>query len=407
VQTVLVARAVGVTEYGVYGLLVGTVGLAASVAGLQMGLTATVFVARHRLHEKAKAAFAIRFAIRFALGVGAVLLFASLPCAELIARWLIGNPDAAPAVAAACVLTVLALVSGVQEGVVQGFEDFRTVALIRLAAAAATVVPIYPAGVAFGLPGVLTTVVSGALLKSWLLRRSQTRNERSAGLPARGDGIDVRSMLWGFSVPSMLASLLTGFVGWWGTVALSRAPAGFEGVAIATTGIQWRGPILVVASAVSTVAIPMLSRQHAQGDRVAARALQRLLMLWNGGGAALVAVLVALLSRPILSVYGPEFAGGAVVFGTLVVSSVPQVVAGLYLQQLVAQGRMWHQLWMYLWLVVPMAVGYLLAIPRWGVAGFSVTTLIAWSVLAAALALLRREPLGRESATPLARVAPS
>ena len=48
-QTVLIARALGITEYGVYGLLFGTIGFVASVVGLQMGLTATVFVARYRV----------------------------------------------------------------------------------------------------------------------------------------------------------------------------------------------------------------------------------------------------------------------------------------------------------------------------------------------------------------------
>ena len=51
-QTVLVARALGITDYGVYGLIFGTIGLAASITGLQLGLTATVFVARYRDSEK-------------------------------------------------------------------------------------------------------------------------------------------------------------------------------------------------------------------------------------------------------------------------------------------------------------------------------------------------------------------
>jgi hypothetical protein len=66
-----------VTDYGVYGLLVGTVGLAASVAGLQMGLTATVFIARYRTHDKAKARFAIQFANR-RVRHGATFLLAAL-----------------------------------------------------------------------------------------------------------------------------------------------------------------------------------------------------------------------------------------------------------------------------------------------------------------------------------------
>ena len=404
-QAVLVARALGVTEYGVYGLLVGTIGFAASIAGLQMGLTATVFIARHLTHEKAKATHAIRFANRFAAGVSVVFLLATLPFSERIAAWLLKTPDQSHAVAAACVFTVLSVISGIQDSIIQGFEDFRSVALARLATIAATLLPIYPAGVRFGLVGVLAVLVGGSLLKWLLLLRRQTVLSRVAGLPNRGEGIRTREMLWGFSVPSMLASLLTGFVGWAGTVALSRGTLGFETVAVVTASTQWRSPILLLSASVATVAVPMLSRQHAAGDLRAMRDTQRLLLLWNGGGAALAAVLIVLPARFLLGLYGPEFVGGVSIFALLVASAIPQVISNLYLQQLVAQGRMWLQLWMYLWLVVPTAVGYLAAIPIWGGVGFAMTNLFAWTIFAAALAFwLRSEHTAPKGAAAVAGI---
>jgi O-antigen/teichoic acid export membrane protein len=389
-QAVLVARALGVTGYGIYGLLVGTIGLAASIAGLQMGLTATVFIARYRTHEKARASHALRFANRFAAGVGVVFLLAALPFSERIAIWLLKTPDATHAVAAACLLTVFSIVSGVQDGIIQGFEDFRSVALARLATTLLTLLPIHAAGVHFGVVGVLAVVLAGSVLKWLVLRMRQTILSRQAGLPSRGEGIQARAMLWGFSVPSMLASLLTGTVGWAGTVALSRGALGFDTVALVTAGAQWCGPILLLSASVSTVAVPMLSRQHEVGDLRAMRDTHRLLLVWNGAGAVLAAGMIVALARPILGLYGQEFRGGAAIFSLLVASSIPQVIAVLYLQQLVAQGRMWLQLRMYLWLVVPMSVGYLAAIPIWGGAGFAMTNLIAWSILAAALAFRLR-----------------
>lgn len=398
-QAVLVARALGVTEYGVFGLLVGTVGLAASIAGLQMGLTATVFVARYRTNEKAKAAFAIQFVNRFVLIVGVAFLLATLPFCERISVWLLRTPDGAAEIAAACLFTVLSIVSGVQDSIVQGFEDFRSVAVARLVVMLATLLPIYPVGVRFGVFGVLVVVVAGCVLKWLLLHRRQRALARVFELPAKGEGIDAQTMLWGFSVPSMLASLITGVVGWLGTVALSRAELGFDTVAWVTVGLQWRGPILLLAASVSTVAVPMLSRQHALGQNRAMRDTQRMLLLANAVGATLASVVLIALATPILAFYGPEFRGGTTIFALLVASSIPQILAGLYTQQLVAQGRMWLQLVMYLWLVVPMAVGYATAIPAAGGVGFALATLIAWSVLAAALAWRLRE--GREPESPL------
>ena len=55
-QSILLARVLGPTEFGAYGLLLSTVGMVASFAGLQMGMTATVHVARHRLSDPTRAA---------------------------------------------------------------------------------------------------------------------------------------------------------------------------------------------------------------------------------------------------------------------------------------------------------------------------------------------------------------
>ena len=56
VQTALISNALGITEYGVYGLLCVAIGYVASNAAFQLGLTATVFVSKYRETEKAKAA---------------------------------------------------------------------------------------------------------------------------------------------------------------------------------------------------------------------------------------------------------------------------------------------------------------------------------------------------------------
>ena len=91
IQTVLVARALGITSYGVYGLIFGTVGLVASTAGMQMGLTATVFVARYRATEKAKAAYVISFVSRFGLVVSLGFLVCTLPFSGALSNWLLGS----------------------------------------------------------------------------------------------------------------------------------------------------------------------------------------------------------------------------------------------------------------------------------------------------------------------------
>jgi O-antigen/teichoic acid export membrane protein len=390
VQTVLVARALGITDYGVYGLLFGTVGLAASVAGLQMGLTATVFVARYRDTEKAKAAFVISFVNRFALAVALLFLVGTLPFAGPISRWLVGPAGSEIAIIAGCLLVAFSVISGVQDGIIQGFEDFRSVALARLATTIMTLALIYPAGIDFGLPGVMAVAVAGLVVKYLLLTSKQRWHARQSNLSTKGEGLRASELLWGFSVPSMMVSLLVGGIGWWGTFIVSRQSNGFDALAVVNTGLQWRGPIFLVTTAVSSVAIPAISRSFQRQDHSAIRGLHRNVLLYNGGFALLAAVGIVLLSPLILQLYGPGFAGGAFVFSLVVASAVPQVVAGIYAQQLVAKGLMWQQLILHSWLLVPLAIGFATTVPIFGGNGYAVTNLAAWTIFALALAMHAR-----------------
>ena len=86
-QTVLLARALGITNYGIYGLIFGTIGLVASLAAMQLATTATVFVARYRELEKEKAAFVLTFVSRFGYGVALLFLLCTLPFSSFISDW--------------------------------------------------------------------------------------------------------------------------------------------------------------------------------------------------------------------------------------------------------------------------------------------------------------------------------
>ena len=55
------------------------------------------------------------------------------------------------------------------------------------------------------------------------------------------------------------------------------------------------------------------------------------------------------------------------------------------MQNLVAKGRMWEQLLMYMYLVLPLGLGYATLVPMYHGLGFAVTQLVAWSVFATAL----------------------
>jgi O-antigen/teichoic acid export membrane protein len=349
-------------------------------------MTATVFVARCRELEKEKAAFVLTFVSRFGYGVALLFLLCTLPFSSFISDWLVGPSAPVGAVIAGCLMVALSIVSGMQDGIVQGFEDFRAVAIARLTMTVLTLACIYPAGVQFGLVGAMGVVLGGIVLKYAYLLRRVAWHVRNDGLPRRGSGLRASELIWGFGLPAMLVSALAGVIGWSGTVVLSRQSGGFDSLAVVNTGLQWRGPILLLASVVSTVAIPAISRHLQHEDHAAIDVMHRQLLLYTGGASLLVAAALTLGSPLLLSLYGPAFTTGSPVFGLLVLSAVPQVVVGVYSQHYLANGHVWRMFFLHLWLVVPLGVGYVTLIPRYHSQGFAICNLAAWSVFALALA---------------------
>ncbi len=397
-QTVLVARALGIVEYGVYGLLFTSIGFVASIAGLQMGLTATVLVARHRADDPARAAAVIGYALHFAWLVGLAVLLCALPFSGVLSTWLLQSPGHALEIGLGAAFVAFSLVSGVQDGIVQGFEDFATVARVRLLTGLATLLAIYPAAHYGGLAGVLLASLGAMVLRYAMLSRAIALHRRKDGLPAKGGGLRFADMVFGFSLPSMLATLLLGGVLWFGSLLLSRQAEGFASIAMVNTGLQWRGPILMLAASLGAVAIPMFSRHAGADDAVSSGVLRSRLLRANGLVALLGAGLLAALARPLLAMYGPGFTAGATLFVLIVASTVPAVIANVYMQELVGQGRMWRQVWLHVPMTAVLLAGFVWSIPRFQGQGYAWTLAAGTTIFLASAWFAARA----DSATPRA-----
>ncbi len=386
-QTVVISRALGITEYGVYGLLFGTIGFVASVVGFQMGLTATVFVSRYRETEKAKAAGVIATVSKFALISATVLVATSLPFSTRISEFLVGSGDYRMAVIVGIVFIAVTIVSGVQDGVAQGLGQFRDLAQLKIGASVAVLVVIQPAARAFGLDGVLIAILSGLVLKWVILQRMIRRSRRDSRIPDAAAAVSLRTLIGDFALPSMVVSLLVGFATWVGLFVLSKQDGGFDHVAIVSTGLQWRGPILLLAASIGSVAVPVFSRLSASGDASGLRQLRRRLTLVNMSVALVVALAIVASSGLILALYGESFARGRLAFCVIALSTVPTVVVNVYMQELVGGARMWRQLWVHGPYLVSLCVAFVWLVPKYYSTGYAVALLIGAVVfLAHALA---------------------
>jgi O-antigen/teichoic acid export membrane protein len=399
VQTALISNALGITEYGVYGLLFGTIGYVASNAGFQMGLTATVFVSKYRETEKAKAAGVISVVSRYAWVAALVIVAGALPFTGSLTEWLVGASRYQTAVVLGIIFVGVTIVSGIQDGVAQGFEMFVAMARLKIAVALLVLGSMYPVAREFGLSGVLLAILSGAVLKCLLLERAIWQRRAASNIPKRGEEVSISALVADFALPSVVVSVLLGFVQWFGLLFMSKPVGGFDEVAIVTTATQWRGPVLLLTASLGGVAVPAFGRLAGAGNQRGARRLRRILSMVNLSISAGASLLMVIASGLILSWYGSGFEAGRTAFCLMVLSTIPSVVANVYLQELVGAGRMWRQLWLHGPYVVALSISFFLLVPRYQALGYAASVLIGSVVLlvhvvTADAMTARREHLG-------------
>lgn len=381
VQTALISNGLGITEYGVYGLIFSTIGLVASNAGFQMGLTATVFVAKYREKEKAKAAGVIAVVSRFGWLSALVILAVALPLTPTLTEALVGASRYQPAVVLGIIFVGVTVVSGIQDGVAQGFEMFVSMARIKIVVALLVAASMYPVAREFGLPGVLFAILAGVVLKCILLEAAIRRKRIEAHIPKRGEEVPMTTLVADFALPSVAVSLLLGLVQWFGLLFMSRPAGGFDEVAIITLATTWRGPVLLVTASLAGVAVPAFGRLAGSGDSSGSRRLRRILSLINLSISSAASLLIVALSGVIIAIYLPGFEAGRMAFCLMVLSTIPSVVANVYLQELVGAALMWRQLWLHGPYVAALAISFFVLVPKYQALGYAASVAIGSLVL--------------------------
>ena len=340
--TVLVARSLGTAGFGEFGTIQATVGAVGVFAGFGLGLTATRCLAQWRESDIERSGRIVGLALTLAAGSGTLLAFALV----IASPWLAGTTLAAPHLAHSLVLAAallpLAAVAGVQTGALAGLEAFPQVALANFASGAATF-PALLLGVHLGgRDGAILGLVAAQALGTGIGQILLVRRLHAAGIHLRWAGIwQERAVIWGFSLPTALASSLVMPVNWACMAVLARQAGGYEQLGLFNAGNQWRQLVLFVPLQIAAGAMPVLAQIHARGEHARYRRLALGTVGTNAGLAAAAAAAIVLLGPWVLAPFGSSFAQGNAALLPLMAGAVAMTANGALGTALNARGAGW------------------------------------------------------------------
>lgn len=375
------ARILGPVHFGELAIINSTMGLLGVFAGLGLGLTSTKFVAELRVSDPVRTGLILGLVNRVVLVSGLAIagsLFVAAP-------WLAANlqaPDLVLEFRAGCLLLLFNEINGVQIGSLAGYEAFSTIARVNVLRGLFGL----PIGVAgawfFGLRGavVATVVVAAVGVTLSHLALKKEANRWGISITTRGARSEL-SVLWRFSLPAFLSSVVVGPAGWMANALLVNQPGGYAQLGVFNAANQWRTTVMFFPSVVGQAALPILSSLLGGGGTRSSRRVLAATIAVSAITAVPIAAVLILARGVVMALYGPVFAGYGDVLGVVAVTIIFLAVQTPVGQIIAASGRMWLGAAMNLaWSVVFVGCAVFFISSGYGALGLAAAYLIAYSV---------------------------
>jgi O-antigen/teichoic acid export membrane protein len=309
---------------------------------LGLGLTATKYVAEFREKDPAKAGRIIALSNRVAVASGGLMTLGLLITAPWLATHTLAAPHLSGLLQAGALLLLLGAVNGAQTGALSGFEAFRTIANVNLWAGIAAF-PLMVGGAKLaGLNGALWGLVASTAI-NWVLNHLALKREVArAGVPLALSGCRQEfPILWNYSFPALLGSIVVGPVTWACNAVLVNQPNGYAEMGVFNAANQWFNALMFLPGVLGQAVLPMLSERLGYDDKVRSNRILTSSIKLNAVVVFPMVLMGCLFSPFIMSIYGagfrdawPTLAVALLTAGLLAV----QAPVGAVVQ---ASGRMW------------------------------------------------------------------
>ena len=340
--SIVLARVLGKKGFGELGIIQATVGMLQIFAGFALGLTATKYVAEYRTKDPARAGRVIALSGITTACTAAGIAVMLLVLAPYLSSGILKAPHLTNMLRVGSLMLFLGGINGAQTGALSGFEAFKTIAHVNLAAGLLSF-PLMVLGVYWG--GLVGAVwgLNASLAANWVVNHFALRKEaRLAGVPLRLRGCwQEREILVTFSLPSVLGGIVLAPVTWVCSAILVRQENGFSEMGIFNAANQWRTAILFLPGILGQVALPLLTNLYGEGKHSEYHKVLRHNIYISGAVTLLAATILSAGSWFIMGIYGEGFAIGYPVLILLSISAVLMAINNVIGQVIASMGKMW------------------------------------------------------------------
>ncbi|WP_395747015.1 oligosaccharide flippase family protein [Prosthecobacter sp.] len=342
---IIAGRMLGKESFGELNMVQNTVGLFGAAAGLGMGMAAAKYVAEYRRTDPARAGRFIGLAGAATWITSGVLALALWLLAPWLARETLGAPHLASWLALSSLLLFFSGVAGAQQGVLAGFEAFKSIAVISIATGLVSF-PLLLLGAHWGgVLGALWALIAAALLNCLLnfihLRRHARAQHIVIGI--RGCLSEAR-VFWDFNLPGMLNTLLSAAAVWAVGAMLVRHSSSFGGLGIYNAVQRMKLVPENMAAMLLAPMLPVLSETFARKDMAAYGRTLR--VSYTVAGLVIIPAALVQISAPWLTLlpFGAEYRSGEPLVLWIMLTTLTYALLWPMGNIFISMGRIWFAL---------------------------------------------------------------
>jgi O-antigen/teichoic acid export membrane protein len=344
-SAIILARILGKIPFGELGIIQSTVGLFGAFAGLGIGITATKYVAESRELEPARCGRVIGFSLNAAVAGGSLAGLGLVLFGGWLAAQTLAAPQLAPMLRAGAGLVVFGALQGAYLGALSGFEAFKRVSWVNWIASLVGVPLAVVATLLAGLEGAVWAMVLQAALGCAFAHWALAKETAKAGVKI-SFALNPKEwgMLWRFTLPAFLSTLLATPAGWFSRTLLVNQQGGYAEAALVSAANQWMNLVNFLPWTMGGVLVPIFANLYATNRRADFTRLLRHNLRLNAGIGLAVAIPLMLFAPRILGFYGPGFGEGTYIFILTMICGLFIAFNNLFSRAMQSAGKAWIDL---------------------------------------------------------------
>lgn len=339
---VLTARILGKEAFGEFGFIRSTALTFITFSSFGVGLTATKYIAELLVSDKDRAGRIIGLSYLFTF-------FSSLIVSAIfygIAPWLcvsqLNAPHLVGEMQLGSLLLFLLTMMGTQLGVMAGFQDFRGLAFANFVSGIGSL-PLYALGAYFGgLWGALIGLLCATGLNIAVNSVFIFRNTKKYGIKyAFAETYKELPILWKFSLPTLFCSVTYSTLFWGCQLILAAQTNGSAELGVYFAAADFYALILFAPANLSPIFLSFLSELRGRENKIGYRKTVFVHLLANVTITAILALPIAIFSKPIMNLFGSDFTDGYRTLCVLCLAAVFFVIGQVVDQIVASQDKMW------------------------------------------------------------------